>query len=456
MGRWTGLFIHLFGSVITMGGIGAMTMGLKGFVGGLMLLVSGLLMMPATRPLLSKGVAYIGGPDLQNVGTLAIAIIVITGLVAGFSIVPQQDSQQAATVPDDTETPTASPEAKPTSTPDSTSTPTSTPTSGETNTQPPTPGPTDTPTSTPNSGGTNTQPPTPTPTDTPTPTAEPSDSLEDGLTVSIVDVIDGDTMDVRFPNGTVETIRLLGVDTPETSVTQVSPDEWEDIPDSTDGRDWLTNWGDEATSFAEDRLAGEEVVIEADPESDRRGYYGRLLVYVSQSESSETSFNMRLIKNGYARYYSSSFSMSNEYQSAESDARSSNNGVWDYSEPDTPTPTEADSSGSPDDIVVASIHADAEGNDHENLNDEYIVLRNSGDSTIDMGGWTLSDEADHTYYFPTGFELGPGETVTIYTGSGSDSDGKLYWGSSSAVWNNGGDTIILETDGGERVISYEY
>ena len=34
-------------------------------------------------------------------------------------------------------------------------------------------------------------------------------------TVAIVEVVDGDTMDVRYRNGTTDTVRLLGVDTPE-------------------------------------------------------------------------------------------------------------------------------------------------------------------------------------------------------------------------------------------------
>ncbi len=73
-----------------------------------------------------------------------------------------------------------------------------------------------------------------------------------------------------------------------------------------------------------------------------------------------------------------------------------------------------------------------------------------------MTGWTLADEADHTFYFPSGFTLGAGDSVTIYTGSGSNTDSELYWGSGSAVWNNGGDTIIVTNDDGETVINREY
>ena len=107
-------------------------------------------------------------------------------------------------------------------------------------------------------------------------------------------------------------------------------------------------------------------------------------------------------------------------------------------------------------LVVSNIHADAEGDDHNNLNDEYIELTNEGSSSIEMTGWTLSDEANHVYDFPSGFTLEPGDSVTIYTGSGSDSDPQLYWGSGSAVWNNGGDTVIVTNNDGETVIQREY
>ena len=40
-------------------------------------------------------------------------------------------------------------------------------------------------------------------------------------TVTVTRVIDGDTIEARFPNGEVDTIRLLGVDTPETGYNSV-------------------------------------------------------------------------------------------------------------------------------------------------------------------------------------------------------------------------------------------
>jgi competence protein ComEC len=107
-------------------------------------------------------------------------------------------------------------------------------------------------------------------------------------------------------------------------------------------------------------------------------------------------------------------------------------------------------------LEVATINADAEGDDRENLNDEYVVFENAGDEPIDLSGWTVEDEAGRSYEFPQGFTLEAGATVTLRTGSGTDTDTELYWGSDSPVWNNGGDTVILSDDDGDRVIEVSY
>ncbi|MDB2271594.1 lamin tail domain-containing protein [Halorubrum ezzemoulense] len=107
-------------------------------------------------------------------------------------------------------------------------------------------------------------------------------------------------------------------------------------------------------------------------------------------------------------------------------------------------------------LEVAAINADAEGDDGENLNDEYVVFENAGDEPIDLSGWTVADEAAHSYAFPEGYTLDAGATVTLRTGSGADTDAELYWGAGSPVWNNAGDTVILSNAAGERVLAVSY
>lgn len=312
-------------------------------------------------------------------------------------------------------------------------------------TQPPTPESTITATDSPTLTATS-----PTGTNTPPPT-EVASGPDEGTewTVTIMRVRDGDTMEAEFPNGEIDTLRLLGVDTPETTLSRVNPDEFEGIPDTAVGRDHMFNWGERATDFTTNELAGKEAVVRVDPLADRRGSFGRLLVYILIDGE---NFNQRLLAEGYARVYPGSFELREEFEAAEATAQQNNVGLWDYTEP-TQTPTETSSGGQ---LIVADVHADAEGNDHENLNDEYIVFENTGGSVLDLSGWTVADDADHIYTFPTGFELEPGASVTLYSGSGSDSSSSVYWGSGSAIWNNGGDTIRVWDASGSLVIEHEY
>ena len=358
------------------------------------------------------------------------------------------DGGTAASTAKETVDSTATTTPIPTSTP--TPTPTATPTPIRTPTATPTPAPTPTVTPTPTPTPTATPTPTPTPTATPSPTPDRQERTE--FQVTVVEVVDGDTMDIRYQNGETDTVRLLGVDTPEVH-TGTDPAEWEGIPETEAGRSHLRDWGHKASEFARTELeAGEEIRIVVDEQADRRGGYDRLLVYLYDDGA---LFNRQLIDQGYARLYDTTFSKHDSFAEAEATARENSVGAWGFSEQTpTPTPTEEPSSG--DELTVAEVHADAEGNDHENENDEYVVFENTGEDALDISGWTVADEADHTYRVSEGTTVAAGATVTLYTGSGDDSASELYWGSDSAIWNNGGDTIIVTTDDGQTVIQHSY
>ncbi|NHN43272.1 endonuclease [Halorubellus sp. JP-L1] len=285
-----------------------------------------------------------------------------------------------------------------------------------------------------------------------------SDPADDGpagtateWTVEVVEVVDGDTLKVRFPDGRVENVRLLGVDTPEVH-TGVTPDEFDGIPDTEDGRTWLRDWGHQASEWMIQRVADAEIRIATDPEADRRGSYGRLLVYVYADGE---NVNEELLAQGYARMYDSDFSKRDAFASLEATAMSQDAGLWGYTDG---AGAATDDGGAIGDfgLAVASVHADADGPDGDNLNDEYVVLENRGNRTVDLSGYVVRDEANHAYTVPDGVELRPGEELTLFTGSGEDTDDSLYWGASSPIWNNDGDTVFVETPNGTTVVEYEY
>ena len=78
----------------------------------------------------------------------------------------------------------------------------------------------------------------------------------------MVRAVDGDTLEVRLDDGDVETVRVIGVDTPET----VKPD----TP--------VQCFGPRASAFEHKTVEGHRVRLLVGVEP--RDYYGRLLAYV--------------------------------------------------------------------------------------------------------------------------------------------------------------------------------
>lgn len=283
-----------------------------------------------------------------------------------------------------------------------------------------------------------------------------SNSDSEEVIVTVTDVVDGDTVDIRYENGSKDTVRLVGVDTPET-YGETNPDEFEGVPDIEAGRECLRKEAEDSSEYTTQRLDGEQIRLTFDENEGRRGSYGRLLAYVWLDG---TEFNHQLVEGGYARVYDSSFTKRDQYYASEDGAQHQDTGVWRCQtveqQTETPTETGSDSRSSSSTVQVARVHADAAGDDHENENGEYVVFENTGGSALEMGGWTVSDEADHTYTVPSGFTLGAGEQVTLYTGSGDDSETELYWGSDAAIWNNGGDTIYVHDESGTLAEEHSY
>jgi micrococcal nuclease len=82
------------------------------------------------------------------------------------------------------------------------------------------------------------------------------------LTGRVVRAVDGDTLEVALDDGPTETVRLIGVDTPET----VKPDTA------------VQCFGPRASAFEHSRVEGRRVRLLTGVEP--RDHYGRLLAYV--------------------------------------------------------------------------------------------------------------------------------------------------------------------------------
>ncbi len=270
-------------------------------------------------------------------------------------------------------------------------------------------------------------------------------SSDAGQSATVTRVIDGDTVEVELADGTVEKVRLIGVDTPEV-YSENTPDEY-GVPDTQAGRDCLGRYGERASEFAIEQLEGEQVRIVPDENLDERGYYGRLLAYVYVDGE---SFNYRLIETGYARVFESDFTRRGTYEDTQRVAREADRGLWACA-----TDTDAGTTESESGLSLVAVNADAEGRDGENLDDEYLVFENAGTESLSLGGWTVSDASGATYTFPD-VTLAPGERITLRTGAGTDTETDLYWGASRPVWNNAGDTVTVTDESGAVVLQESY
>ena len=94
--------------------------------------------------------------------------------------------------------------------------------------------------------------------------------------VTVTDVVDGDTLDIRYENGSTDTVRLVGIDAPETSFGN-QPYEYEGVPNDYFGSRCLDEEGEDASAFLTDRLEGETVTLYTGKGTDNRSavYWGR-------------------------------------------------------------------------------------------------------------------------------------------------------------------------------------
>ena len=160
-----------------------------------------------------------------------------------------------------------------------------------------------------------TAPETPTPPAPPAPTPPQTDRGRLSFPAVVTAVTDGDTIKVRRGSSKRYTVRLIGIDTPETKKPGT--------PVECGGR--------EATSNMQ-RLAfkggkGRRVRVTTDPTQDRRDRYGRLLAYVKSARGSLAAAQLRA---GWAAVYvfADPFAQLGSFQAAETTARAQARGAW--------------------------------------------------------------------------------------------------------------------------------
>ena len=136
------------------------------------------------------------------------------------------------------------------------------------------------------------------------------EQAEHDATVTVTRVVDGDTIEISPSFEGHFTVRLIGVDTPET-YGSTQP------------------YGLEASDFTRQYLEGKEVSLELDVE--KADPYGRLLAYVYLSDGE--MFNDTLVEEGYAQVatFPPNVKYTERFLEAQREARAANRGLWGLS-----------------------------------------------------------------------------------------------------------------------------
>ncbi len=233
-------------------------------------------------------------------------------------------------------------------------------------------------------------------------------------TAFVTRVVDGDTFEIEGGDG----VRLLGINTPER------------------GQSLYRN----ATIFLKNMIEGKNITMEKD--GTGKDKYGRRLRHVFI----EGIFvNEEIIRSGLANIYmlSTSGKYSARLKSAERYAIENNMGLW------------MTGTGHKNCISIADFNWNSEGNDNENLYDEYVSFRNNCNSVMNMTGWTLKNSGTKIFKFGR-FFLKQNNSVKIRSGCGNNTENELFWCSKKPVWNNDAGFIYLRDSEGLLVLNESY
>ncbi|MEA2171351.1 MAG: competence protein ComEC [Solirubrobacteraceae bacterium] len=242
-------------------------------------------------------------------------------------------------------------------------------------------------------------------------------------------VADGDTIDVKIPGEGAASVRFIGINAMELS-------KYSHTASARRG-DCM---GVPAANFAERMIkaSGWKVRLASQSASSRSGRRIRRSVFV-KSGGRWVDLGKAELAAGYDLFLPNGdeFAHNLEYEKVAQEAQAAGKNLWN-----------PNACGGPDQSAPLSVVAnwDADGADEQNLNGEYIEIRNSGGSPVDIGGWWARDSwlnwfQDKQHGTP-GFRFAPGTTVParglvrLHVGCGGDDGTDIHWCQKSSAFEN--------------------
>jgi endonuclease YncB( thermonuclease family) len=243
-------------------------------------------------------------------------------------------------------------------------------------------------------------------------------------TTEVVKIADGDTFEADV-FGTVQRVRMLGINSTETGECHAEA-----------AKVWL-----------KDRIEGRDVELTADDPSVTLNF-GRPARFVDLDGE---DIGAEMIELGLVTPYPhpTETARNDKYLNLAATAKQARIGVWnDAACGDGP---------SQDSGITLQVRWDAEGDDSENVNGEWIDVYNPSDNLVSLTGWRLRDASTRFYDFERGTTVQPGAYVRLHIGVGTDTAVHKYWNMDHPIFDNELDeSVYLFDPDGDLRDSFEY
>ena len=183
-----------------------------------------------------------------------------------------------------------------------------------------------------------------------------------------------------------------------------------------------------------------------DPASTTFGPRRRLRRQVSvRRDGVWTDAGALLLQEGLALWFASEeeWAWNGRYSRLAEEAAARGVGIWDGRSCGT------DQLGPAANALHLKVKWNANGNDGENPNGEWVRIRNTDAlHPLRLGGWWFRDSALRRYKFPRGAVVLAGGSIRLRIGEGTDDRNTYHWGLSGPVFDNATNDRKQKGDGG--------